>query len=215
MRNFDFYEFTGILVPGVVTAYICSLLFPELANFTDGKGLTVGDLGFVAILAYACGHMIAGVGVLVEKLHWSIMGGMPTDWVRNQRKTFLAPEQTENLEQKIQALLSLPEPKRMSAWNPKNWFPVTRQIHAAVEKHGNAARIHTFNGNYGMFRGLSAGLLICIAVAKFSPYATPLGWSILVSCTILSLARMHRFGKHYARELFVQFLQINPQESKT
>lgn len=217
MKNFDFYEFTGILIPGVVTLYIGTLLFPELTAFTDGKGLSVGDLGVFVILAYATGHLVGAIGNILECGYWKAWGGMPTDWVRDPKKTFLASEQSDKVKTKVQKLLGIHEGKALSAWTAKEWFGVTRQIHAVVEAENKAARIHTFNGNYGMFRGMASGLLVCLAVAPFSTNINGLGYAICGACAVLSLCRMHRFGKHYARELFVQFLQTDllPKAKKT
>jgi hypothetical protein len=80
-----------------------------------------------------------------------------------------------------------------------------------VKKAGQAERIDVFNARYGLFRGLVAGLcVIWVAAIQQHFCQTPpvyLGYIITIG---LALFRMQRFGFHYARELFVQFLNIDP-----
>ena len=72
---------------------------------------------------------------------------------------------------------------------------------------GKAARIDTFSGSYGLMRGLGAAFavtfVLCIVAEKG---AIVLG--TLVVLFLLALHRMHRYGRHYATELFTQFLVI-------
>ena len=73
-----------------------------------------------------------------------------------------------------------------------------------------------FNGNYGLNRGIASALLIgmvlLLFVHGFIYWQTIL--IILVSVGV-ALYRMHRFGILYAREVFVQFLQLPKSEGST
>lgn len=209
MKNFDFYEFTGILVPGAITLYVGCLLFPCIATVLDAKNLSVGDFGMFVVLAYAAGHLVGAVGNAFECAYWKPWGGKPTDWVRDPKKNHFSNEQTRNLKKRIQQLLGLPEPKDPGAWPVRAWRGITRQIHAAVEQAGAAGRVYTFNGNYGMCRGLAASLLVCLAFAPFSGKVNGLGYTTFGISLALSIFRMHRFGVHYAHELLAQFLQAD------
>ena len=55
MKAFDFYEFTGVLVPGAITIVAVLLLFPQSCTTFFPPDLTVGDLGLFVVLAYAGG----------------------------------------------------------------------------------------------------------------------------------------------------------------
>lgn len=215
MKNFDFYEFTGILIPGVVTLYVGTLLFPGIIDLKDLQMLSIGGLGVFMILAYATGHLVGAIGNILECGYWKAWSGMPVDWVREPQNSLLACEQSENVKTRVKDLLGLSEAKALSEWTAKAWFGVTRQIHAVVEAGNKAARIHTFNGNYGMFRGMAAGLLACLLVAPLSTTISSLGYATLGACLVLSICRMHRFAKHYARELFVQFLVVQVPQYPT
>ena len=81
----------------------------------------------------------------------------------------------------------------------------TIDVHVA----GRDGRAHTFNGNYGMFRGItSAAIVAAIAIVLVRGWATwPITTAFLTTAG-LALFRMHRFATHYARETFVQFLAL-------
>ncbi|MDP9316368.1 MAG: hypothetical protein M3R24_36865 [Chloroflexota bacterium] len=87
---------------------------------------------------------------------------------------------------------------------------ITRQIYAAVSLKGMAGRVDVFNGNYGICRGIAAALLIVLVILTIGSALHY--WNIqlgLIFCLALALYRMDRFAKHYARELYAQFLQTN------
>ena len=87
------------------------------------------------------------------------------------------------------------------------WFVVTRRMYAIVSHAGRSGRIDIFNGNYGMFRGIAAAMLVLIAASLVEVgWEHPRRYAIFGGALILALLRMHRFGVHYARELFVQLL---------
>jgi hypothetical protein len=45
MKTFDFYEFTGVLCPGVVVLFSAAVIVPEFGPILRDQSLTVGDLG--------------------------------------------------------------------------------------------------------------------------------------------------------------------------
>jgi hypothetical protein len=83
-------------------------------------------------------------------------------------------------------------------------------MYAAIAGSGqsSAERINIFNGNYGLHRGLAAALLMALGIVVVQGVASWWNIGLLLAATGLCLARMDRFGCHYARELFVQFLNL-------
>ncbi|MGI9229895.1 MAG: hypothetical protein ACR2P9_08560 [Gammaproteobacteria bacterium] len=207
MRQFNHYEFTGILVPGAATLFGIASLYPDIFWAGTLTQISFGGFGMFVILAYILGHLIQAVGNLFESIWWIIWGGLPSDWLRTKPNRILAPNQVQRIQELGHKRLGL-EPFEINKLNAREWYAVTRQIFAAVESAGQAERIETFNGNYGLNRGLCAGLLIVVLAGLTT---NPVRYDIVTLAalaTLIAAIRMHRFGRHYARELFVRFLQL-------
>jgi len=213
MKQFDFYEFTGVLVPGAVVLLGVGAVYPQLR--TAWPNLTVGDLGFFAILAYIAGHLTQAIGNELERGWWRLWGGMPSDWLRSRKRPLLAPDQLEVLPSALNAQLGLPAPVDIGSLTSAAWFAITRQVYAAIAAARRSDRADVFNGNYGMFRGLATGLLVVAAVVVARHALAQWGVLIgLVIATALATSRMQRFAKYYASEVFVQFLQLSAERAK-
>jgi hypothetical protein len=211
-KQFDFYEFAGIVMPGAILIAGLAQLIPAVGSVITVKDISLGSLGLFLILAYAAGHLVQSIGNFLE-FAWWWYPGMPTDWVRSDRGHLLSPSQRSALEQQLPKKLALEGSFSFSAVSAKQWFAVSRQVYAAVAAATRSSRVDTFNGNYGLNRGLAAAFLVLGIVTLIQsranwPYA--LGLAIAAA---LALFRMHRFGRHYARELFVQFLQLPMPEN--
>lgn len=212
MRQLDFYEFTGVLLPGAIVMAALVLLFPGWGLPTLVKDVSVGGLGIFMVLAYAVGHLVQAVGNVIEAAWWKCWGGMPTNWLRAKPARLLATQQISLLEERLRKQPGLASFDIASS-SANDWHAITRQIYAAVAGAGRAGRVDTFNGNYGLNRGLAAGLLAALALL---PTQAAVDWRVVVCVLVgagLALYRMHRFARHYARELFVQFLQMPERES--
>src|SRR5258708_6603452 len=191
MKTFDFYEFAGILTPGAVVLYVVSRICPETAPFIEGKEFSLGDLGLFIILAYVAGHLVQALGNFVEKMFWCVFGGMPTNWLLEKRQKLLSGVQVTALPEKVKELTGMSLGKPIADLTVNDWFPITRQIYAAVSAAGRAQRIDTFNGNYGMFRGLASAFILCAVFNMVIHW--PTGWPVslgLVIAGTLALARM-------------------------
>lgn len=213
MKQFDFYEFTGILLPGAIVLTALVLLFPGWGLPTLIKDISVGGLGVFVVLAYAVGHVVQAVGNLIEAVWWKAWGGLPSDWLRTKPSRLLAAQQILALEKRLRERQGL-DGFDISSAAASDWYAITRQIYADVASAGRSGRIDTFNGNYGLNRGLAAGLLVVLALL---PVPAPADWRVAICILIaegMTLYRMHRFARHYARELFVQFLQLPERENQ-
>jgi hypothetical protein len=136
---------------------------------------------------------------------------MPSDWVVKEKTTLLSEEQREKLPKKLQARLGLTIAK-IVGMDREQWFPISRQIYSDVERHGKRDRIESFNGNYGLNRGLASGCLALACVA-FAFHSWAVGLGLLVFCGVY-IYRACRFGIHYGRELYVQFLSMSDTPGK-
>ncbi len=208
MRKFDFYEFTGILTPGVLLLAGLMYLWPGIVAHENLGSISVGGLGIFTLLAYVAGHLVQAVGNWIETAWWKAAGGMPTDWIRSGKGKLLAAAQLASVKSNLQVRLGLSLANDLSQISPGEWIGITRQIYAAVAGAKRSARVDTFNGNYGLHRGLLAAATVLLGASFFSSTATFATTVLTFVVAVVAATRMHLFGKHYARELFVQFLQI-------
>ena len=102
--------------------------------------------------------------------------------------------------------------EKLSGMDRKIWWPISRQLYSDVARHGKSDRIDTFNGNYGLNRGLAGACFVlgCVAVAT-----NLLAAGLLLFLSIVYAYRAYRFGVHYGRELYIQFLTINETTPKS
>jgi len=226
MRTFDFYEFAALLTPGAVLLIGLTVLFPSLAPTVNGKDVTFGNLGVFVVLAYAVGHVVQALGGIIEnRLLWRLTaaGARPTDWIRRGTGYLLAPAQRETLKAQLQPKLGLAQPVDMGTIGKDDWDGLVRQVYAAVEGGGRTARVDIFNGTYGLCRGIATSLVMLLialvasgvvyayhhhtVIARGDAHGLVVGLA-LVGASVLVLHRMYSFGRYYARELFVQFLQL-------
>jgi hypothetical protein len=208
MKTFDFYEFTGVLCPGVVVLFSAAMIVPEFAPIVRDQSVTVGDLGLFVVLSYVAGHLVQALGNLLENGIWRIFGGMPTDWVRTRKHKLLTESQTATVVERLRDQMGKP----LGDLTSGEWYAVTRSVYAMVANAGRSARVDTFNGNYGLFRGLTAAFLFSDVMVVATLTFTWTTVVILLACALLAITRMRRFGVHYARELFVQFLRVPAEQ---
>jgi type IV secretory pathway TrbL component len=205
VNKMTFYEQVGIVIPGSVFMVGLLLYFPTLNALVVKDGVTLGQFGIFLLLSYAAGHFIAALGNVLESALWRPFGGMPSDWVTRQPSSLLSPQQIAALETKVTSRLNANIGK-LSGMDRKVWWPISRQVYADVGKNGKVERIDTFNGNYGLNRGLSAA---CVALAIVA--APQAQWYVVIGFLGLAIVfayRAYRFGVHYARELYLQFLVL-------
>lgn len=84
--RFNFYDYAGFIAPG--TAFLLGLVYfvPEVWGLTEKliKESSLGALGLFLLIAYVVGHLLEGVGVLIEKAMWW-WHGRPHNWIRSWR----------------------------------------------------------------------------------------------------------------------------------
>lgn len=211
MKNLSFYEQAGIVVPGSVFLFGLFVIQPDLHDILAKDGITVGGLGVFVLLAYATGHLMAAIGNLLEKVLWWPFGGMPSNWVVNSKQSFLTEEQTALLESRLRTRLALGEIKVQGMAREK-WNKTFQQLYRDVLAN-NAGRSETFNGNYGLNRGLAASTLaLAVALPLFVANACLPVAALLCVCLVY-LYRAYRFGIHFAREIVTRFLLLPAEPS--
>lgn len=204
MEKLTFYEQVGILIPGALFLSVLLMIVPGADAYLSTKDISIGTFGVFLIVAYASGHAIAAVGNLLETIWWKLWGGMPTDWVIYHRDWVLNHLQKHALLAAVNTAFGHTISK-VEGLPVKEWRPIGRQVYRYALSL-NPGRIETFNGNYGLNRGLAAALLT-LAVVNLSTHAKPaaLSEALLVAGLVFGY-RAHRFGVHFAREVYLVFL---------
>ena len=204
-----------MIVPGAVILSGFLLISPSLVGWLENQGVSIGTLGIFVILAYAAGHLVQAVGNLLEQCVWWVTGGRPTNWPQSGRKCILTDSQCARLLVGIRKR-GWVKVDSLSDVAPCEWAGVVSEITHAIRASRTTARLDAFNRTYGMLRGLAAALLVvlvCALVSSRGSIATY--WRIDVAlCLLITLAlvRMQRFSRHYATEVFTQFLSDCPTD---
>lgn len=205
-KDFSFYEFTGVIVPGSTLLLGMAVISDPLRQFLASDKFGAGQLGLFVVASYIIGHLVQGIGNVLENAWWAFRG-MPSTWIRRQKVPFLNEDQLKRLRDVLTTLLGH-DPGELTKLDVRTSRNITGQLYARLEKEGRVARIEIFNGNYGLFRGIAASLLVVtfVTIAKHGIWsqATLITSAILV----VALLRMNRFGVHYASELYRQALNL-------
>jgi len=208
VKDFSFYDFVGVIAPGALVVFGLAFFVPVLADFRSLTTVQLGGFGIFVAIAYVAGHLTQAVGNVVEAAYWMPFGGMPTVWVL--KRELLAPAQLNRLD----ALTKTRWGTALSDISRDAWLSSTREMYAAVAAAKRESRIDTFNAIYGLLRGIAAGAIVLVAAALITKGCA--AWRVEIALAIAgasALYRMHRFAVHYARELFVQFLDLQRADS--
>lgn len=218
MRRFDFFEFVGVIVPGGLFLFGLILIFPELREFFVVNASLL-ELGYFIILAYIAGHLIQAPGNLIYAVWWKINKGQPTDWLRMQEPRWFS----KKLREKIVEAVGVENPDRDIPI--KEWVHYVGMMRVPVTNDEiKYQRAYFFLGNLNMFRGVVASAIVLLIVALIKWLGCGVGLSfrlfdkpfclggelifvvVALLTIVFSISRMHRFGRYYAKEIFVQYL---------
>ena len=210
MTKMTFYEQVGVVIPGALFLFGMLLLFPQVKSVMADGGLTVGGFGLFVLIAYAAGHAVAAVANVLERIFWLPFGGMPSNWFIQASQSLLTAEQCECVRRRFRERYRIEVPE-LQALDRKRWEPLFGQLYRDVLQF-NPGRIETFNGNYGLNRGLATALL-CL-VPNILLAAPPHRWFVVGGAFVLAGVygyRMYRFGVYFAREVFFGFISARTQ----
>ena len=203
MKQFDYYEFTAILVPGSTFLITMGLIFPDVFGERFFEGVSLGDLGIFVIAAYVSGHVVQAFSSLYEKVFWRIWGGMPTEWALKNGTKYYTAEQVDLIKKKVQQDMKL-------ALNEDGSVPksVTRQIYSILKNNKQTERVDIFNANYGLNRAMAASSLLGFLISLFFLWDTIYVSGCLLLATILLTYRMFTFALNYSHAIYNGFLNV-------
>jgi hypothetical protein len=198
-RDVDFYEFVSFIVPGSVLLVLVGYMFDIKKGVSSLLApQDFGSLGVHLILAYITGHLLQAASNFLEVLYWKAWKGMPTDWPISRPQNLDFSKAKAAVEELCQQKVS----------DLRQWRILVAQVRSTVYSSKRAGRLHIFNANYGMFRGLVAAELIVGVLGCISSINSVAFYPILAAVVFLTGYRMHRFALHYARELFANVAEL-------
>lgn len=204
-KAFDAYEVIGVITPGAVVTLLLALHWPEFRALLGAEGLSIGGLGFFVIVAFVVGHLTQALGNIVDACVW-LIPGMPTAWVRSTNQRLISPNQRDQLQAKVTGME--PGITDISQIDRRCWRSVTGRMYARVQAAGRSNRVDTCNRTYGLSRGLAAAFVAAAVWLAFDAGAFTLEAGIAAALAIIAIARMWRSGVHYARSLFLAFVDL-------
>lgn len=200
--TFSPYEVIGVAIPGSIVVLSLALLYwwPHKGDYSQLMG--VGDLGLFVVLSFVSGHLVHALGNIIESAFWRCFGGWPTNQVLKATQTILSSDQRARLKDKAHRGYSID----LDSVTEQEWWHVTREIDTRLRSQGEDTKIASHNRTYSLMRGLSAAFLIVAVLLAFgTPEQASTAWIPFVLYG-LSLARMYRYGIHYARELLLKYV---------
>lgn len=205
-KDFSLYEFTGIIVPGSTLVLGVAFQYEGLRQLLIGESFGVGQLGLFAVIAYVAGHLVQGVGNQLEHLVW-LRRGMPTSWIRRAKIPYLSDSQRSQLQKVLPEILGH-DVAPFGELDMRSCRGITGQLYATLEHKGRVKRVDVFNANYGLFRGIASALLVVAIIAGFHHGVFTIEFLVVLIAFALAVLRMHRFGVHYASEIYRQALVL-------
>ena len=162
----------------------------------------VASAVFMLAIGFGLGHLVQGVGNLVEWCFWKPWRGRPTDWLRlDDQRCF-----DRGWRGKILYCFGIVPDHEVES---KEWDGYVRRIIEAVTGPADGhRRLLVFNGNYGLFRGLATVFLLLIPINLVFGSINWIQIGLLLMLTCISFFRMYRFGIYYAKTLFASFINM-------
>ncbi len=181
-------------MPGEALLLSIGIIWPNSSLYEYMLPTAFGAAIINLVSAYIIGHLLQSLGNIFEHFYWLLWGGMPTDWpISKPRRS-----NNSNVLQNLMKLTGYDKPIE----NLKIWREVFGVGRAKLQASGLMDRAYVFNGNYGMFRGLTTVWLVLAITGWTSELNNIVLYPVLVGLFTLSLFRMHRFAIYYSREIF-------------
>lgn len=206
MEKLGIYDYVAVIVPGVAFLFGLGVMLPE--SGVHAAILLPHDLGSATVhlvLAFALGHMLQVIGQLLHYFYWIDYGGLPTDWPMSRDHPELSPD----LRRLVVGVAGEKDVRDLVSW--RRAVSTARSL---VTADGFAARLEVFHANYGMFRSICVAGLLLLCISPWGQLNLWATWSVLSAVMVVSLIGMHRFGVHYARELFSAIRAWNQSRSE-
>jgi hypothetical protein len=196
------YEIVAIAVPGAVLLFGAWWLkaIPQLS--VDPKDISVGAFGLFTIAAFCAGHLIQTIADLIGEVWHKVL--------RVKRSTYgiltkLPPHLSDKIQPQLQSILGYDMVGDVKDFDPS---AVVFDIIAVVRNAGRSGMLETFLDINHLLRGLAVAFAF-LAVWAIATKEYPAAAALSLLCTLV-MVRAYTFDRHYAWELWRQFVLIDP-----
>jgi hypothetical protein len=152
--------------------------------------------------------VIQGAAVLWESPYWKLMGGWPS-------ARLMTPGDGAAYDASFRTLVQTK--LDVVAGSPTDKLPIADRFALArseLRKLGQDGRAEGFNAIYGLSRGLvTAGVVACVvfvvcAAVDHDPHRNLIAAAVTGASLVLVFVRFHRFGKHFADQVWHDFVAL-------
>ncbi len=202
MKELNLYDILAVLAPGAVVTVGIITLYPDAGSVLANKSFTIGEFGIVLLVSYVIGNLVAGLGDFLEAGYWRLRGGNPTEAAIHTGCTFVHSREQRAIEEALRSKGLIAIDEELKNLRPQDWRALTRRMYVELEQRNATQRINIFNTQYGMNRGIAAGLTVLLAMLLVRSGLD--SWKVellLVVCIGLACYRMERFSRYYTGEL--------------
>lgn len=205
--DLSFYDFVGVLVPGITFLYCIHLILARVYNLVLLDFAKIGDSVVFIVLAYVTTQVVLHpIGNFFEKLYWRVWKGMPTSWLtkssvegfRGRRQLF-----RHNHQEKRERIIA----KITATFKRTNNDDYGMTVYRYLEQKNLSKRADIFNANHSLFRGLNAAFFLLSSISCF--YHEWFIAGIIFILLVFSFYRMDKFAVRYAEEIFDCFFVHN------
>lgn len=199
--DLSFYDFVGILVPGITFLYCLYLFAARVFNMTFLDFAKIGDSVVFIVLSYVTTEVLLHpLGNAFETLYWKFWKGKPTSWLTRQNER--GPRSRRQLFKKSseEYRTSVVQKVHITFKGRKETDDYGMSVYRFIDRQDVSKRANVFNANYSLFRAMS---IVFVLLGGISCYFDE--WLIAGITTILlvfSVYRMDRFAVRYAEEIF-------------
>jgi len=167
MKEFNLYDILGVLAPGAVVTVGVMTIFPDTIPVLAKDNLSAGDLGFVVLISYVIGNLVAGLGNFLENGYWKLRGGWPNNRAHQSDGKILAAREIAALQEKLRNQRMIGPTKILTGLNSKDWRGISRRVYVGLSAKGASRCIDIFNAQYGILNRpeIPTGLMIWSFVA--------------------------------------------------
>lgn len=168
MNKLSYYDVLGHLVPGLVFLSCLGIVLINVGNeipkIPGGEGVKVMLL---TACAYYIGHLLSGVGSLIQPILYFLWGGKPSRRILITDTSFLHPEMRGVIKRDLVQKCNLPEKIPDKRQKRAEYLDALFGYAQSVCNKENLGRVAEFNAAYALHRSLFMAALLAGVISIY------------------------------------------------